>query len=96
LRLTRRNRSYIGCKSLLQVFAVFSLIQNCYVLKSPGYWKTKHDANETHFVTGDSVVADEEGTYYFQARVDDVIKSSGYRISPTEIEATLIRHDGVG
>jgi acyl-CoA ligase (AMP-forming) (exosortase A-associated) len=36
--------------------------------------------------SGDRVVADEEGFLYFVGRTDDMIKTSGYRISPTEIE----------
>ncbi|MCY4726971.1 acyl-CoA ligase (AMP-forming), exosortase A system-associated [Nocardioides sp. STR2] len=36
--------------------------------------------------SGDTVVADEEGYLYFVGRTDDMIKTSGYRVSPTEIE----------
>jgi len=36
--------------------------------------------------SGDTVVADDEGFLYFVGRVDDMIKTSGYRVSPTEIE----------
>ncbi len=36
--------------------------------------------------SGDTVVADEEGFLYFVGRSDDMIKTSGYRVSPTEIE----------
>jgi acyl-CoA ligase (AMP-forming) (exosortase A-associated) len=36
--------------------------------------------------SGDSVVRDEEGFLYFVGRADDMIKSSGYRVSPTEVE----------
>ncbi len=36
--------------------------------------------------SGDRVVADEEGYLYFVGRTDDMIKTSGYRVSPTEIE----------
>lgn len=36
--------------------------------------------------SGDTVVADEEGFLYFVGRRDDMIKTSGYRVSPTEIE----------
>ena len=36
--------------------------------------------------SGDRVVADEEGFLYFVGRTDDMIKTSGYRVSPTEIE----------
>ena len=36
--------------------------------------------------SGDSVVRDEEGFLYFVGRADEMIKSSGYRVSPTEVE----------
>ena len=36
--------------------------------------------------SGDTVVADEEGFLYFVGRADEMIKTSGYRVSPTEVE----------
>ena len=39
--------------------------------------------------SGDTVVADEEGFLYFVGRTDDMIKTSGYRVSPTEIEEAV-------
>lgn len=47
-----------------------------------------HDwrAPELAVWSGDRVVADEEGFLYFVGRTDDMIKTSGYRVSPTEIE----------
>ncbi len=39
--------------------------------------------------SGDTVVKDEEGFLYFVGRKDDMIKSSGYRISPTEVEEVV-------
>jgi acyl-CoA synthetase (AMP-forming)/AMP-acid ligase II len=41
---------------------------------------------ETAVFSGDTVVTDDEGFLYFVGRKDDMIKTSGYRISPTEIE----------
>jgi len=46
--------------------------------------------------SGDTVYADEEGFLYFVGRRDEMIKSSGYRISPTEIEEILYAIDVVG
>ena len=43
-------------------------------------------APETAVWSGDTVVADEEGFLYFVGRKDEMIKTSGYRVSPTEIE----------
>jgi 2-aminobenzoate-CoA ligase len=43
-------------------------------------------------IVGDAVYRDEEGYFYFAAREDDIIKSSGYRLSPGEIEDILGGH----
>lgn len=40
--------------------------------------------------SGDTVVSDEEGYLYFRGRRDEMIKSSGYRISPTEVEDLVL------
>ena len=45
--------------------------------------------------TGDIARRDEDGYFWFIGRVDDVIKSSGYRISPFEVESVLIQHPAV-
>lgn len=45
--------------------------------------------------TGDMAWRDEEGFYWFIGRADDVIKSSGYRIGPFEVESALIEHPAV-
>lgn len=45
--------------------------------------------------TGDLVEQDEEGYLWFRGRADDVIISSGYRIGPAEIEASLTSHPAV-
>ena len=44
---------------------------------------------------GDFVYVDEEGYFWFVSREDDIIKSSGYRIGPEEIEVTLAAHPAV-
>lgn len=53
------------------------------------YWKNGI------FHTGDTAYYDEDGYYYYISRLDDVIKSSGYRIGPFEIESVLIQHKAV-
>ncbi len=45
--------------------------------------------------TGDVAVRDSDGYYWFVGRNDDVIKSSGYRISPFEVESVLMKHPAV-
>jgi len=45
--------------------------------------------------TGDTAWKDEDGYYWYVGRTDDVIKSSGYRIGPFEIESVLTQHPAV-
>ncbi|GHV35991.1 acetyl-CoA synthetase [Spirochaetia bacterium] len=64
-----------------------------------GYYR---DPDLTHTVwhddiyyTGDVAWRDEDGYYWFVGRSDDVIKSSGYRIGPFEVESALLEHPAV-
>lgn len=55
---------------------------------------------EAHFrgdwyLTGDRAVRDADGYFWFVGRNDDVIKSSGYRIGPFEVESALMEHPAV-
>ena len=45
--------------------------------------------------TGDTAYRDKDGYFWYVGRVDDVIKSSGYRIGPFEIESVLMEHPAV-
>ncbi|NCB36660.1 MAG: acetyl-CoA synthetase, partial [Clostridia bacterium] len=45
-----------------------------------------------YYRTGDKAQADEEGYLWFVGRTDDIIKSSGYRIGPFEVESALLEH----
>lgn len=45
--------------------------------------------------TGDTAFMDEDGFYWYVGRTDDIIKSSGYRIGPFEIESVLMEHPSV-
>lgn len=47
------------------------------------------------YYTGDVAWRDEDGYYWFVGRIDDVIKSSGYRIGPFEVESALMTHPAV-
>ena len=46
-------------------------------------------------LTGDMGHVDDQGYVYFQGRNDDVIKTSGYRVGPAEVEAKIIEHPAV-
>jgi acetyl-CoA synthetase len=58
--------------------------------KNPGAMSDKFKGEWC--MTGDLGHMDDEGYVYFQGRNDDVIKSSGYRIGPSEIEAKIMEH----
>ena len=45
--------------------------------------------------TGDTAWRDEDGYFWYVGRTDDVIKASGYRIGPFEIESVLMEHPAV-
>ncbi|PSL31082.1 acetyl-CoA synthetase [Planomicrobium soli] len=51
--------------------------------------------NDEWYVSGDSAYMDEEGYFWFQGRVDDVIMTSGERVGPFEVESTLLEHPAV-
>jgi acetyl-CoA synthetase len=47
------------------------------------------------YYTGDTAWRDEDGYFWFVGRADDIIKSSGYRIGPFEVESALLEHPAV-
>jgi len=68
-----------------------------------GYWK-RDDATAAKFTgdpddswcrTGDTATMDQDGYLWYQGRSDDVFKSAGYRIGPSEIENCLVKHAAV-
>lgn len=64
-----------------------------------GYYRdpalTKKTWHDGVYYTGDLAWKDEDGYYWFVGRSDDVIKSSGYRIGPFEVESALLEHPAV-
>ena len=52
--------------------------------------KTKEVMHDGIYHTGDVAWRDEDGFFFYEGRVDDVIKSSGYRIGPFEIESVIM------
>ena len=64
-----------------------------------GYYRdealTKSVYHDNVYHTGDVAWRDEDGYYWFIGRLDDVIKSSGYRIGPFEVESALMTHPAV-
>jgi acetyl-CoA synthetase len=63
------------------------------------YWRNPQATREKYAgdwgLTGDQGRMDEDGYLWYQGRSDDVIKSSGYRIGPAEIESCLVKHPAV-
>lgn len=74
-----------GCKHPVGMFA--------------GYYRneelTREVWHDNLYHTGDTAWRDENGYYWYVGRTDDVIKSSGYRIGPFEIESVLMEHPAV-
>ncbi|MDR1420800.1 MAG: AMP-binding protein, partial [Treponema sp.] len=64
-----------------------------------GYWKDEEITGNVWkdgvYQTGDMAWHDDEGYYWFVGRNDDVIKCSGYRIGPFEVESALMEHPSV-
>ncbi len=63
------------------------------------YWlnpeQTRSQFVGDYYLTGDRAVRDRDGYFCFIGRKDDVIKSSGYRIGPFEVESALLEHPAV-
>ena len=64
-----------------------------------GYYRDEEKTREAWhnglYHTGDTAWMDEDGYYWYVGRTDDVIKASGYRIGPFEIESVLMEHPAV-
>ncbi|MCL2013854.1 MAG: AMP-binding protein [Oscillospiraceae bacterium] len=64
-----------------------------------GYYRdeelTKSVLHDGMYHTGDTAWRDEDGYIWFKGRNDDIIKSSGYRIGPFEVESALMEHTAV-
>jgi acetyl-CoA synthetase len=64
-----------------------------------GYWKDPERTADLYFGkwlrTGDMAVRDVDGYFWYRGRTDDLIKSSGFRIGPAEVEDSLLRHAAV-
>lgn len=64
-----------------------------------GYWKdlerTEKLFRHGWITAGDLARRDEDGYFWFEGRADDVIKSSGYRIGPFEVESAILHHPAI-
>jgi acetyl-CoA synthetase len=57
--------------------------------------KTAEAEHDGFYHTGDTAYRDEDGYFWYVGRTDDLIKSSGYRIGPFEVESALMEHPAV-
>lgn len=64
------------------------------IWNNPGKFES-YFLKDKWYVSGDSAYKDEEGYYWFQGRVDDVIMTSGERVGPFEVESKLLEHPAV-
>ncbi len=66
---------------------------------STGYWEDPERTRELYrsgwMTIGDLARRDPDGYFWFEGRVDDVIKSAGYRIGPFEVESAILNHASV-
>lgn len=71
-----------------------------------GYWRDPENTakvfrshprfpGETLVFSGDKVYSDADGHLYFVARADEMIKTRGFRVSPTEVEMEVVRHPDI-
>jgi len=65
-----------------------------------GIWKNEEKyrsyfEHDPWYISGDSAYMDEEGYFFFQGRIDDVIKTAGERVGPFEVESALVEHPAV-
>ncbi|AOV07205.1 acetate--CoA ligase [Sporosarcina ureilytica] len=51
--------------------------------------------NDEWYISGDSAYMDEDGYFWFQGRIDDVIMTSGERVGPFEVESKLLEHEAI-
>jgi len=57
--------------------------------------KMRNTWHDDYYHTGDMAWVDEDGYFWFVGRADDIIKSSGYRVGPFEVESALLSHPAV-
>lgn len=53
--------------------------------------KTRRQWHDGYYHTGDQASMDKDGYYWYEGRIDDLIKASGYRVGPFEIESELMK-----
>ncbi len=79
--------------------AIFGVKDNPPVGLFAGYYQNKEMTEAAlggeYYNSGDVCICDKDGYYWFIGRNDDVIKCSGYRIGPFEVESAMLEHEAV-
>lgn len=65
------------------------------IWNNPEKYQSYFLPNGDWYISGDSAYMDEDGYFWFQGRVDDVIMTSGERVGPFEVESKLVEHPAV-
>jgi acetyl-CoA synthetase len=61
-----------------------------------GYWEAPSpNVRGNWYVTGDTMMQDDDGYFFFVGRNDDIITSAGYRIGPFDVESVVMEHPAV-
>lgn len=61
-----------------------------------GYtWQEKNPFVKGYYLTGDVVICNEDGSFQFAGRDDDIITTAGYRVGPTDVENSVMMHPAV-
>ncbi|RUR29795.1 AMP-binding protein [Vreelandella nanhaiensis] len=61
-----------------------------------GYtWQEKNPFVKGYYLTGDVVIRNEDGSFQFAGRDDDIITTAGYRVGPTDVENSVMMHPAV-
>jgi acetyl-CoA synthetase len=61
-----------------------------------GYWQAQSpNVRGNWYITGDTMMQDEDGYFFFVGRNDDIITSAGYRIGPFDVESVVMEHPAV-
>ena len=79
-------------KNLFRYLPLQEAVQDCQIQKQRRVFLAVIQLLHGVFDTGDTAWRDSDGYYWFEGRSDDVIKCSGYRIGPFEVESALMTH----
>lgn len=97
VRLVDGDNNEVGVGEVGEIAIKLKDGENIGIFK--GYYKDKEQTDAVfyggYYHTGDTASRDEEGYIWYVGRKDDIIKSSGYRIGPFEIESVLMEHPAV-